>query len=660
MPLENLDLFRQRFPQYHDLSDQELAQSVLRKYPEYQDLFGDVATHGSPLPPTTLEAPPPKGWLEPGTMSRGLAVGTGGALGAAGGGLVGGPPGAILGSGVGAGAAEWLLGGSPEDVLGSSLTGIGSQAIGEGSIKALSPLAKFLGLSRELTPEAQATRQGFEKFKIPYRASDITGSRPVGTIESMPGRFAFGSGTVQKFAQGQIVAAEKAAEQVVRETRGPLDKLGFGVAAQHDAKRALQSFRVTSSRLFRDIESMTGDEPVVPTDKIREAAQSLIVGGRETRLGAPRQAASLRRIGIPEKQQLTPEMQADAFKQLGFEAAPRTVGDLPQTLLDQLIETGEIDPAISFRTARQLQSELGAKAFRGTAPIGSPEQGKLKMLYAAISQDLDTFLETADDVNDALNVAKQTYSTGKAMFNESIKRNLTSKAVSPEHVVSKVFRPGAITDTLDFRQVASDEVWAQGQAAWLTDMFNQALKLPAGTQAQQAGDQVFSPSVWSRQMQPYLKSGQLDVILGDKAAVIREFTDIMAKLGRAELMIGNPSGTGGALLSVGQVRALLTAILAGGGALAGGGPTSFGGAVGGAITALSPVALAKFTTSPAGVDFLMTGFSGNVARPAIRFAAQVLGQDVKPTMLELLGRAPSRPPAPRPPRPSLSDLLRSR
>src|SRR3972149_10421798 len=44
MSQEALTEFRQRYPQYRDLTDGDLAQKLIAKYPQYRDLLGDVAT----------------------------------------------------------------------------------------------------------------------------------------------------------------------------------------------------------------------------------------------------------------------------------------------------------------------------------------------------------------------------------------------------------------------------------------------------------------------------------------------------------------------------------------------------------------------------------------------------------------------------------------
>jgi hypothetical protein len=43
LPQEYIGEIRRRFPEYDDLSDQELASRLLERYPDYEPVLGDVA-----------------------------------------------------------------------------------------------------------------------------------------------------------------------------------------------------------------------------------------------------------------------------------------------------------------------------------------------------------------------------------------------------------------------------------------------------------------------------------------------------------------------------------------------------------------------------------------------------------------------------------------
>ena len=50
MPQEYIDEIRRRFPEYDDLSDQELASRLLERCPDYEPVLGDVARSRAGLP----------------------------------------------------------------------------------------------------------------------------------------------------------------------------------------------------------------------------------------------------------------------------------------------------------------------------------------------------------------------------------------------------------------------------------------------------------------------------------------------------------------------------------------------------------------------------------------------------------------------------------
>src|SRR5262245_50165772 len=61
MPVPELDAFRQKYPDYGDMSDIDLAQGLAAKYPEYADLPGKVrASEATPAATFTRTAVPPE------------------------------------------------------------------------------------------------------------------------------------------------------------------------------------------------------------------------------------------------------------------------------------------------------------------------------------------------------------------------------------------------------------------------------------------------------------------------------------------------------------------------------------------------------------------------------------------------------------------------
>lgn len=83
MPLEHLQALREKYPQYADIPDQQLASQVVAKYPQYRDILGDVAdlgvAGGRNVDTSIAPTPPPKAR---GLMDEILSAGKGAVKGA--------------------------------------------------------------------------------------------------------------------------------------------------------------------------------------------------------------------------------------------------------------------------------------------------------------------------------------------------------------------------------------------------------------------------------------------------------------------------------------------------------------------------------------------------------------------------------------------------
>ena len=259
-------------------------------------------------------------------------------------------------------------------------------------------------------------------------------------------------------------AAQQSADDVVR----------AGIASQQDAGKALSAWRVAKAKLFGTVEQLAGDAPVIDTGALREA---MTAHGYAT---VTDDGLDLLTTGLG----LGPEGRAILRK--------------------------SFDGPLTFAEARRLQTEIGSAAFRGTAPIGSPQQGLAKSFYTALGRGIDDFLTTdTAGVAPALAEAKQAYRTGKLLFNDSAKRLVTGSTKTPaavERVVAKAFAPGKITDTLDYKQLVSDETYTTAVQGWLARQF------------QKAGGPKATAQTIAKTFQPYLDSGHLEVILQPEQA----------------------------------------------------------------------------------------------------------------------------------------------
>jgi len=306
------------------------------------------------------------------------------------------------------------------------------------------------------------------------------------------------------------------------------------------------------------------------------------------------------------------------------ELMPAELERLPPSLQEALGRSH-----IPFPLARQIESELGERGYQGGALIGGMQKGQYKALRHAMGGAIDEFLQRPGQgpTAEALTAAKEAYRVGRSRFNDSVLSAIARarKPADAERVVSMVFRPGAKEDLLTFREAVSDDTWTLTRGAWLAGLIDKStLPRTAAT-----GEDLFSPSRFVREITPYIRSGQLEIAFGrETSEKILDLVSVFKRLGRKELLAGNPSGTGGAMISVAQLGSLVASagLGAGVGYTDDRGPL---GAAGGALmTILAPVMAGKYIYSRAGVKLLSEGLSGKYSAPATRFAIQVLGQEL--------------------------------
>ena len=197
----------------------------------------------------------------------------------------------------------------------------------------------------------------------------------------------------------------------------------------------------------------------------------------------------------------------------------------------------------------------------------------------------------------------------------------------PEKLVPLIFDPKLPSRTTFARSILEPDVFNDAARAWAQRLYQDSLST---RQVTAAGEEFLSPTKLANHLEPYLKSGQLDVILADFPDVAGELRDIfplLRRLGRGELLAGNPSGTGQAILGASQVLGGLSGIGSTIRSLAIGDlPTA--AAVGGGTAALvgGPLALGTFTRSPTGIRVLSEGLADKFSPGALRLATRILGQ----------------------------------
>lgn len=472
------------------------------------------------------------------SWTRPVAVAAGGILGGSAGGLLGAPtgPGALL-SGI-AGAAGGsalggqlhdlmanLLHGAPKESLGAAARRITGDVVGDAATGATGEMTgqilnkvagsvagAYRGRRAAQIAEASDAADLAAKHGVPLSASEVSLSPSVRRIENAPTYFATGAGPVRAMRDAALERAKRSVGEVGESlaTTGD-DAMGVGMRAQDDAKALLGKWRQTKSALFQSVERTVGDAPVIGTEGFREVAKDL----------------------------------AQTNPPAGLTPLARKAWELAAT-----------QEQIPFKAARQLEAELGAVAFNKPGAIGTIPQGQAAALRGAVHDAIDEFLTATPEAGDTLAEAKQVYSTGKELFNGAAQRLVTGTRRSPrgaETVIQRVFRPGQITDTLDFKQLVSDDTYATATRTWLDGLVEKATK-----------NGEFVPSAFARAVKPYVDSGHLGVILPpEQAKSLTELATIFDRMGKAERLAANPSGTAQALTGVGQLGLAASRLLSG-------------------------------------------------------------------------------------------------
>lgn len=545
------------------------------------------------------------------TTPHPIAEGIGAVTGSLIGGAAGAPsglslPGRVAGAGGGAVLARSIVEGripTRQEAAGAMVRGESGELFGQGFDAAAKGLGRATGLIKDVAPEAQAVSATAKRFGVPMMAGDVTLSRGTRMLENFPTYFAIGSGPVERFRGNQLAAFRGAAEGLTGAAeQDAADTLTAGLVSQGGVRAGVRAFRQQADQLFDQVETLAGPDPVVPTTRLRELAGSLLERARSEPFNAPGGTGKLLAKNVP-----TPQTSAiaDAF---GRPLTSATIkgqtkfGELAD--LEEMIQDAVSKEKIPFSQARRIESQLGQMAFGGKArPIGNIQQGQAGALYRAVRGDLDEYLTTpaAEDVAPALQEAKQAYATGKELFNTSMSKVVLGSRrapVAPEKVIERVFRPGAVSDTLDFKLAVSDDVYETAVQAWKQGLYDKAVR-----------NGQFSPMTFAREVAKYDKGGHLDVILHpEEAAAFRDLAGLGGRLGAAERLAGNPSGTGQAIESAAQFRHLL-------------GPPGLGTL---SYTGL-PWMVGKAVTSQPGIDMLTQGLGG-VLSPLIGGASRVGGQ----------------------------------
>jgi len=532
-------------------------------------------------------------------LDRMLARTAFGAAGGLAGGMLGGPLGAVAGASLASGGAEALrLKAAGEPI---TLRQVAGQA-GAGGLGELGGAAtgRVIGKAGELAPralgaEGQAALKTAQEFKVPLRASEVTGSRAIRRVEETADRYAL-TNRGAEFVKRQLDAMTEAMKGLTPEAQRSLESIGLAVK-QDDLPKAYKAMTRAGSELFERVEQLAGADPVVNLTGFQQRAQALSTENLLTS---------------------TPAAVAKAAQGKYLDT-----GGVPPAIRQQLgLGPGETPawwPAegsggmVSFKTARKLESELGRMVGRMGPFESSPSQGQIRALYGEVKDAINGFLESesGNAVKPGLAEAKQAWRVKNALFNEGVNKKLMD--AKPEQVVSMAFQNG-LTDMLAVREAVTPTTWDAMKIAWVAGLHDQAAK----------GGQ-FSPQKFAKLVEPYLKNGQMEAAFGKETAdKMAALSQLSGRLQQVSKLAENPSGTAKELMQAKQLQNVVKLGPAGAAAMSGH-PTAAIGLLG-AIAV--PQAVSTLLTSRPGIELMIKGMGPSFTEQGIRLATQLTAQGV--------------------------------
>lgn len=554
---------------------------------------------------------------------------TGAALGGGvAGGLVGGPLGAVLGamtaSGLGETARQYIHEPKidPRKIVEQVASGGAGELLGRtGGAVVMRPGGE---MTKRVGPEVAKDMATAERYGIPLRASEVTGSRATRMLEAFPERFPLGTTRPQRFTERQLAGLEQGMKRQVPVPSPPESLTAIGLDVQRDIPKAVTNWKRESESIFRRVEVAAGDQPVVDISALVNKAKAL---ADETQV-LPVPGAVTKSMGLGT---VPPQV----AKMLGL--SPGQVPSWwPQTNL------------VPFKQARQIEKELGAASKYSANPlVGTIPQGQVRALYGEARRAVDDFVSSPAGaaLGPDLAAAKQLWRTGKETLTNGVNAHLMK--ARPEEVVNMAFGKG-LEGTLDFRLAVSPTTWDASRTAWMAGLIDKAS--PQGR---------FAPQRFAKIIKPYLDNGQFETVFGaDRAKEFRDLSDLSSRMKGANVLAENPSGTGQAILGAEQIGQLAKLGAAPITLALGGSPAAIAGA---GAAAMLPSALGVLTTSRPGIDLLIQGMSRKFTPFALRTATHLVAQSVMAGDGEMDpgGAGPTTPPptlpdvgrpsAPRPP-----------
>ncbi len=330
----------------------------------------------------------------------------------------------------------------------------------------------------------------------------------------------------------------------------------------------------------------------------------------------------------------------------------------------------DVPRPLSFQTLREIQSRLGELA-RNAGQAGQRRvAGQYKMLFRAVTKDIEAIGETIPEVGPALQQANTFYRTKVvAPFFQDFftKGKRAFDNADPQDVAAIVFRPGVSQQHV---QLVKEAVGPKAYDGMLAAHMQESVSRAVNPQTGQ-----FEVGRFLTQWGPkQYRDTSLQEMFGQRYADFRELRDVLQNIQDSALGAANPSGTGRRIGTAGQFTGIISfalnnpgatvggliggalgkkaygdaGMIAGGlaGGVAGnylggeldllpGGEYAGGLATAGGIVALSPIGLSRILFHPQGIKWLTTGLQVSPGtETALKLSARLIALANKPTPAE--------------------------
>lgn len=612
--------------------------------------------------------------------ARGAVAGSRlGPLGAAAGGVAGG----ILGAGIGGGiassvqpTAEYGLGLrsnlTPQEIGQNVMHGAGMAALGESGARAaigtanavMRPMGRALTGSKQVTPEDLRIASEAEKMGVQLRPSEISQSDTAAQIEMNAARSLFGKAKFQSLDIKNEAAFRQSIESYADQAFGQAQKQQTAGRLVQEAieGKATPDYQMVNRGLYRNLDSITGDEPIVQTHSIFKQAHGL-TGSIDEKL-YPKAYAIAKKIedqvsapgpvtGLTVKKQQIPAIperiveEKDIYGATIQKTIPGEPAKLGKLSIEQRSEGQSIPKAITFMTAHDLRS-LMLEITRTGEGLPKRQQsvaaGLANSLDQAMSHAAQSFdKQTGKGLYAQWRVANASTKAGHELFDSAIIRSALK--ANPEDVVAKSFAKNAITETDHILEALKN--YPQD-----LNVYRRAALESLQHKAMAGGDFLNGQAFYNAALG---KNGVGEEVMqrtfGKNWPEIRKFLEVGRRMNLATLPTnaGNPSQTGRSLINwfeQGMVVAIPTSALS---SLMMANISPLLGSVGTAGTYYVTIkGIANLLNSPKGVQILRQGWhvAPNTER-GLRIGGQILSILSKSSMDE-----------PKPPTPSPAALPR--